>query len=521
MSDAYTTDLVDAESTVFERVVDGTIGLSVATGLLALASLVGTPSLDTRIAGLTLPTTLGLAVLVVGVAVAAVGVASRLELVDTDPDATAGLFAGVGMGVVGLVVGAVAGLAAFGSGLAWVGTSLLAGVGMAVLTIGPREDVGSTFPPALVSLLVGSTFVSGLVDAGWQWAPASGNFSGGFTASGVVPLSVAFCVVLTAWAAAKARGGFGARGRELGAYVVVYLNAFAMLAAMLAIVAFVASKGAPYAFRGFGFVGHVPFVEWPFVTRPYIPLSDDISGILPAIVGTAWLVVGASLFAIPLGVGAAVFLTEYAEQGPFTQVVEITTNALWSTPSVVFGLFGAAFLIPRLGGDRSLLTGMLVLGFMLLPLVLITSREALKSVPDEYRDASAALGVTQWETIRSVVLPAALPGVITGVILGVGRIAGETAPLILVLGSKLNSTEATHVISGFRFVAHPPFVVNDALLADTTALPTQIWAIIAAGVSGSPEKGWATAFVLLVVVLTFYALGIASRTYFRRKLDHE
>jgi len=224
---------------------------------------------------------------------------------------------------------------------------------------------------------------------------------------------------------------------------------------------------------------------------------------------------------VPLGVGAAVFLTEYAEQGRLTAVVEVATNALWSTPSIVFGLFGAAFLIPRLGGDESLLAGMLVLGFMLLPLVLITSREAVKAVPDEYRDASAALGVSRWETIKSVVLPASMPGVITGTILGVGRIAGETAPLILVLGSTLNATSAVKVLQGFRFTAGPPFVVNDQLLTASASLPTQVWAVIAAGVSGSPQMGWASAFVLLLVVLSFYTVGIVARTYFRRKLNYE
>jgi len=163
----------------------------------------------------------------------------------------------------------------------------------------------------------------------------------------------------------------------------------------------------------------------------------------------------------------------------------------------------------------------LVLGFMLLPLVLITSRESIKAVPDEYRDASAALGVSQWETIKSVVLPAAMPGVITGGILGIGRIAGETAPLILVLGSTLNATESVNVLQGFQFVAEPPFIINDQLLAASASLPTQVWAVIAAGVSGSPQMGWASAAILLSVVLTFYAIGITARTYFRRKLNYE
>jgi phosphate transport system permease protein len=283
---------------------------------------------------------------------------------------------------------------------------------------------------------------------------------------------------------------------------------------------YVVASGTPFSLFGLT-VSDAGTLSWPMVLEPYIPLGAEPGGILPAVVGTVWLVIGASSFAVPLGVGAAVFLTEYAEQGRFTALVEVATNSLWSTPSVVFGLFGAAFLIPRLGDDESLMSGMLVLGFMLLPLVLITSREAIKAVPDEYRDASAALGVNQWQTVRSVVLPASLPGVVTGVILGVGRIAGETAPLILVLGSTLNETEAIDVIGGFQFTAQPPFVYNGTLLEASAALPTQVWAVIAAGVSGSPSMGWASAFVLLMVVLGFYAVGIFTRKYFRRKLDYE
>ncbi|MFB6109555.1 MAG: phosphate ABC transporter permease PstA [Halodesulfurarchaeum sp.] len=520
MSGREEAPLVQTASTAFERVADGILGLTVLLFVLAFGALAGILPLGVRLAGLTLVTVFGIALGLLGSILLGIAFVSRGGYVETDPDRSAGLGAGLGFGVVGLVVGGVFG-AGITDGVLWIGLSLALGLGMVALTVLPREDIGSTVPPALVALLVGGLLVSGLLDIGWQWQPQAGSFSGGFTAEATVPLLVAFSALLSGWALAKARGNFGAPGRERGAFFVVYLIAFGILTVMVAIVAFVTSRGAPYAFRGFEIVAQFPFVKWPFVMRPFIPLTDRITGILPAIVGTVWLVIGATVFAVPLGVGAAVFLTEYAEQGRFTRLVETATSALWSTPSVVFGLFGAAFLIPRLGGDRSLLAGMLVLGFMLLPLVLITSREAIKSVPDEYRDASAALGVTKWETIRSVVLPAAMPGIITGGILGVGRIAGETAPLILVLGSTLNSTEAVHVIRGFEFVMHPPFITNEAILTESAALPTQIWAIISAGVSGSPARGWATAFILLCIVLSFYAVGIASRTYFRRKLDYE
>jgi phosphate transport system permease protein len=260
-----------------------------------------------------------------------------------------------------------------------------------------------------------------------------------------------------------------------------------------------------------------------------VALLNDFQGVLPAIVGTFWLVVGAVLFAVPLGVGAAIFLTEYAERGRFTQIVEIATNGLWSTPSIVFGLFGFAFLVPRFGNQKSLLAGMLTLGFMLLPLVVITSREAMIAVPDEYRDASAALGVSRWQTIRSVVLPAALPGVVTGVILGVGRIAGETAPILLTMagGTFVPGGQTVDVIGGFQFTATPPFVANPELLQATSALPYQLFALITAGVGlgqnvADPDGfRWATALVLLIVVLSFYAIGIGTRYYFRRQLRHE
>jgi phosphate transport system permease protein len=290
-------------------------------------------------------------------------------------------------------------------------------------------------------------------------------------------------------------------------------------------VQFGAGVGPETTLLGFSFT--LP-LSVPFVMNG-VALLNDFQGVLPAIVGTFWLVVGAVLFAVPLGVGAAIFLTEYAERGRFTQAVEVATNGLWSTPSIVFGLFGFAFLVPRFGNQKSLLAGMLTLSFMLLPLVVITSREAMIAVPDEYRDASVALGVSRWQTIKSVVLPAALPGVVTGVILGVGRIAGETAPILLTMagGTFVPGAQTVDVIGGFEFTSAPPFVANPELLQATSALPYQLFALITAGVGlgdsvADPEAfRWATALVLLVVVLSFYAIGIATRYYFRSKLQYE
>ena len=340
----------------------------------------------------------------------------------------------------------------------------------------PREDVGSTLPAGALTAFAGLVLLTGLVGPGWTW-DLGWEDQVTFTAEFMVPTLTLFCALVSGWAAAKAYGGFGARGRHVGAYVLVYLNAVSIIAVLFLLVAFTVLKGVPGVLNGaevglgvgpattLAFTLVVPFVDvalfgfsytvvWP-VSVPFVmngvALLNDVNGVLPAIAGTFWLVVGAVVFAVPIGVGTAVFVTEYAERGRFTQVVEVATNALWSTPSIVFGLFGFAFLIPRFRSGKSLLAGMLTLGFMLLPLVIITSREAMLAVPDEYRDASAALGVSKWQTIRSVVLPAALPGVITGVILGVGRIAGETAPILLTMagGTFVPGGQTVDVIGGY------------------------------------------------------------------------
>ena len=381
-------------------------------------------------------------------------------------------------------------------------------------------------------------FLTGVIGPDWLWDLGWAQ-TASITAEFFIPVATLFSALYGGWASAKSYGGFGARGRHMGAYVLVYLNALSIVAFLFILVAYVVVQGVPGLLTGFelglgtgpqttvlGVSVTLP-VSVPFVMNG-VALLNDFQGVLPAIVGTVWLVIGAVVLAVPLGVGAAVFLTEYADRGRFTQVVEVATNGLWSTPSIVFGLFGFAFLIPRFGNGKSLLSGMITLGFMLLPLVVITSREAMLSVPDEYRDASAALGVSKWQTIRSVVLPAALPGVVTGVILGVGRIAGETAPILLTMagGTFIPGSQTVDVLGSFQFTAAPPFVANPALLEATSALPYQLFALITAGVGlGSSVSDpnafrWATALVLLVVVLSFYAIGIATRYYFRRRLKH-
>jgi phosphate transport system permease protein len=528
VSDAYRTRLIEPETSLLKKASAVVVGLGFLTFLFAWLTLFEVVSLETRLFGVGLFDLLGLDLLVMGGAVLAFGVGSRAGLIQSSPTDTAGLLAGIAFGLLGLAVGGLVASQTFGFGPAgWLPIALVTGTGMAAVTVLPREDVGSTVPAGVLAVAAGVVLLAGVIGTEWTWSPS--GFEATFTARIAVPVLAVFCSLLVAWAGAKAHAGFGHRGRQRGAYFLIGVNAVAMLAVLFLLLGFVVSRGLPKATEGIevglgvgptvAFELRLPF-DWPFVMNVSQGIYVDVPGVLPAIMGTAWLIIGAMLFAVPLGVGAAVFLTEYADQGRFTSVVEVTTNGLRSTPSIVFGLFGLAFLVPRFGNTNSLFVGMVVLGFMLLPLVLITSREALKSVPDEYRDASAALGVSQWETIKSVVLPAALPGVITGIILGVGRIAGETAPILLVTAGAPFPSATPGVLGGFEFAMTPPFVTNDALLTSASALPYQLFATITAGVGAGDAQafGWGTALVLLLVVLSFYAIGIGLRTYFRRKL---
>jgi phosphate transport system permease protein len=471
-------------------------------------------------------------------ALVALGAASRSGAFPTEASETAGLVVGLLFGLVGFVAGGVVASQVLGLGpVGWLPAAVLVGGLATAAAVLPREDVGSTVPVGALLLTVGVVLALGMLDAGWTWRPTGLSIT--FIGAVVAPVLAIFASLVGAWSAAKARAGFGARGRQRGAYLLVGLSVAGMLAILFLLVAFILVNGlstlltdvsvgaGTHHVEQLGVSIPTVDVDVPFVTNVTKNLFGGIPGVLPAIVGTLWLVVGAMTFAVPLGIGAAIFITEYAEQGRFSSIVEIATNGLWSTPSIVFGLFGLAFILPRVsGGRKSLLGGMLVLGFMLLPLVFITSREAIKAVPDEYRDASAALGVSQWQTIRSVVVPAAMPGVITGVILGVGRIAGETAPLLFTFGGQPFPSRTPSVLKAFEFTASPPFVTNPVLMTRGSALPYQLYTSITAGfVPGetftNTEFGWGTALVLLLVVLGLYAIGIASRFYFRRKLHHE
>jgi len=224
-------------------------------------------------------------------------------------------------------------------------------------------------------------------------------------------------------------------------------------------------------------------------------------GILPAIVGTFWLTLGTATVAVPFGVGAAIYLSEYAPDSRWTRVIRIAIINLAGIPSIVYGLFGLGLFVLFLRFGTSILAGSLTLAIMTLPVIISTTEEALRAVPQSFRTVSISLGGTQWQTVRRIVLPQALPGIVTGVILGLERAAGETAPILF--------TAAAFYL---------PRLPNSPFDA-TMALPYHLF-VISTQVPGMPiELQYGTAAVLLVFVLGMNLLAtvIRSRARARRQ----
>jgi phosphate transport system permease protein len=239
-------------------------------------------------------------------------------------------------------------------------------------------------------------------------------------------------------------------------------------------------------------------LSWEFLTQSPRNLGRA-GGIFPAIVGTLYLVGGAILFALPIGVGAAIYLTEYTREGRAVRIIRSGVDLLNGTPSIVFGLFGFAFLVLYLNFGISLLAGQITLGLMVLPTVIRTTEEALRCVPYSLREGSYALGATRWQTIARVVLPPALPGILTGTILSIGRAAGETAPIMF-----------TAVVFSQRFL--PSSVMEPVM-----ALPYHLF-ILATNVPGAGQNQYGTALVLLILVIGIYSVAIFLRYRFQRSM---
>ena len=252
---------------------------------------------------------------------------------------------------------------------------------------------------------------------------------------------------------------------------------------------------------GFIVYNGIGVISWEFLTTS--PTEGMTSGgIFPAIVGTLCLVVGSMIFAFPLGVMSAIYTNEYAGNGWIISFLRIMTNNLASIPSIVFGLFGMALFVNTLGFGDSILAGSLTLGLLVLPLVIRTTEEALKAVPDSYRTGSLALGASKLQTIRKVVLPLAFPNIITGLILSIGRVSGETAPILFTVAA--------------YFLPKLPSSIFDQVMA----LPYHLYVIATSGtdIEASLPFAYGTALILISIVLLMNLLASIIRRHFGKKV---
>jgi phosphate transport system permease protein len=242
----------------------------------------------------------------------------------------------------------------------------------------------------------------------------------------------------------------------------------------------------------------LPAINWQFLTD--IPRQGmRAGGIFPAIVGTFYLVLGAIIFALPIGLLAAIYLSEYAKDNILNRIIKLAIINLSGVPSVVYGLFGLALFVVFFKFGASILSGSLTLGIMILPIIITTSREALESVPQSFREVSLSLGASKWQTIRHIVLPNAIPGILTGTILGLGRAAGETAPILF-------------TVAAFYLPQLPKSIFDQAM-----ALPYHLY-VISTQVPNVDEKiRYGTALVLLSLVLFMNLIAIIIRYNFRKK----
>jgi len=241
-------------------------------------------------------------------------------------------------------------------------------------------------------------------------------------------------------------------------------------------------------------------ISWEFLTA--MPRDGmRAGGIFPAIVGTFWLTLGTAVAAIPIGVGGAIYLSEYARDNVLTRAIRLAIINLAGVPSVVYGLFGLGLFVLFLQFGTSIVAGSLTLAIMTLPIIISTAEEALRSVPTEFRTVSASLGGTRWQGIRQIVLPQAMPGIITGVILGLLRAAGETAPILF-------------TVAAF-FLPRLPQSPFD----QTMALPYHLY-VISTQVPGMPEEiQYGTALVLLGLVLSLNIVATIIRSTYRRRRE--
>lgn len=270
-------------------------------------------------------------------------------------------------------------------------------------------------------------------------------------------------------------------------FLLLRLLGIAILALLVWILLFLILQGAQV-------------VNWEFLTQaPTEGMTGG--GIFPAIVGTLCLVVGSMVIAFPIGVMSAIYTVEYAGKGWIVRVIRVMTNNLSSIPSIVFGLFGMALFVNGLGFGDSIIAGSLTLALLVLPVIIRTSEEALKAIPNSYRTGSLALGANRLQTIWRIILPAAFPNIATGLVLSIGRVSGETAPILFTVAA--------------YFLPKLPSSIFDQVMA----LPYHLYVVATSGtdIEASRPIAYGTALVLIVIVLLMNSIAAILRHYFGRQ----
>lgn len=266
------------------------------------------------------------------------------------------------------------------------------------------------------------------------------------------------------------------------------MMSFFIVLVLVGILSFIVYKGAGV-------------INWEFLTTGP---SDGMTkgGIFPAIAGTLYLMTGSALFAFPIGIMSGIYMSEYATNGKVIKFIRIMTNNLSGIPSVVFGLFGMALFVNYLGFGDSIIAGSLTLGLLSLPIVIRTTEEALKDIPVSYREGSLALGATKAQTIWRVILPMGMPRIITGLILSLGRVSGETAPILFTCAA--------------YFLPQLPESIFDQCMA----LPYHLYVISTSGTDIEAQQpiAYGTALVLIIMVLIINTFANILRRYYNKKL---
>ena len=263
-----------------------------------------------------------------------------------------------------------------------------------------------------------------------------------------------------------------------------------------------AVMGILFSILGFIFVKGIGVISWDFITQ--MP-EDGMTkgGIYPAIIGTLCLIAGSMLFAFPIGIMSGIYIFEYTKDSWYRKFVQLMTANLAGVPSIVFGLFGMALFVNKLGFGDSILAGSLTLGLLALPVIIRTTEEALKAIDHSYREASYALGASKLQTIRRVTLPMALPNVITGLILSIGRVSGETAPILFTVAA--------------YFLPKLPTSIFDQVMA----LPYHLYVISTSGTNIAESRGMAygTAIILILIVLILNIFANIIRRFLTKKYE--